>query len=231
MKVTDEMLMSLADGELDADTAADLRRAVGADPALQWKLAAFEATRAAAKSAFAETLAEPVPERLLATLSPQRTRPSPRLPRWLQFGGVGGLALAGAAAGFLVAVWLGSPSATLLTIDPTLRQLLETAPSGQTLAWNGGQFQATGTYVVTDGPCRTFAASPGEGATGWRGVACRHGSSWQIDLAVSEPAAAFTTASGRATVAVDAFLDAAGAGTSLDLAAEAELRAAGWRSP
>ena len=45
MQIDDETLMALADGQLDADRAEALRRAVAADPDLQRRLARFTETR------------------------------------------------------------------------------------------------------------------------------------------------------------------------------------------
>jgi hypothetical protein len=228
MKVSDEMLMALADGELDADTARGMRKAIDADPELQRRLRIFERTRADAKAAFADVLDEPVPASLLATLRPKRSR----LRDWL--GGpslawrtAGGLGLA--AAGFLAAlVFIDRPLPGLLDGDTALAALLESAPGGETEPWREGSFQVTGSYVVADGICRSFVAVPSEAASGWRGVACRRDGAWTVDLAVAEPAGSFTTASDRATEAVDSFLDQVGAGASLDLEAEERARLAGW---
>ncbi|MCC6983849.1 MAG: hypothetical protein IT535_11310 [Bauldia sp.] len=228
MKVSEEMLMAFADGELDADTAGEVRKAIDADPILQRRLRVFEETRLGAKAAFAGILDEPVPAQLVAALSTPRRG----FRDWLRsraFAGqaAGGLALA--AAGFFAAlVLVDRPSPGLLDGEMALASLLESAPGGATERWKDGSFQATGTYLVADGVCRSFTAVPSDTASGWRGVACRRDGAWTVDLAVAEPAGSFTTASDRATEAIDAFLDQVGAGASLDLAAEERARLAGW---
>jgi hypothetical protein len=228
MKVSDEMLMAFSDGELDADTAREVRKAIDADPALRRRLQIFEETRTGAKAAFADVLDEPVPAALLAGLSPARPGIWDRLSsRAFAWRAAGGLALA--AAGFFAAVILvDRPTPGLLDGDAAIASLLESAPGGTTERWQQGSFQATGTYVVAGGVCRSFVAVPAEAASGWRGVACRRDGAWTVDLAVAEPAASFVTASDRATEAVDAFLDSVGAGASLDLAAEERARLSGW---
>jgi anti-sigma factor RsiW len=232
-KVTDEMLMALADGELDPETAAAVMRSVEADPLLRARLEDFRRTRALAKEAFGDVLSEEMPARLVDTVRRQR-----RPPRSWSFGG--GLwgpltgALAASVAGFvLAALILGQPGTPLMAGDPQLAAALDAAPSGTVQPWHGtGTVRLSATYLASDGVCRSFTASS-DGAA-WRGVACRRpdvSDAWQVEVAVSDRAAsadAFIPASDRATRIIDAFLDVAGADQALDAAAEAQLMQNGW---
>ena len=129
MKVTDEMLMALADGELDRETALDVRHAVEADPALARRLAEFERTRTLAKQAFDGVLEEPVPLHLVAALGRGERSPKPAARRvWLPVGA----AIAASAAAFA----LGMVLASGLQGEPEparcagARLALESVPSG-----------------------------------------------------------------------------------------------------
>ena len=65
---SDEMLMAYADGELDSDSAGAVARAAANNSQVAARIEAFRASRQAAREAFADVLAEPPPDRLLATL-------------------------------------------------------------------------------------------------------------------------------------------------------------------
>lgn len=241
MRVTDEMLMALADGELDADTAESVAQAVSADPALQARLAEFESTRRLAKGAFAGVLEEPVPSRLVAAIGGGRAaRPAYWRPlSWLW---PVGAAMAAGIAGFAVADLLGEARQGAGSLPDTreIAQLLESTRSGETVAWRGengsaaGSFAATGSFMVSDGVCRTFSLEEGRADAGaWRGVACHQGEVWSVEILVAGAGAGqsgfFATASERATQSIDAFLDAMGAGGALEAAEEEALLTNGWR--
>src|SRR5579862_1257434 len=67
MTFNEETLIAYADGELDAATRAALEAAAASDPQLAARIARHRALRARLQEAFAPVLAEPVPERLLAS--------------------------------------------------------------------------------------------------------------------------------------------------------------------
>lgn len=246
MKVTDEMLMALADGELDSETARDIMRSVAADPALGRRIAEFRETRVLAKEAFANALEEAVPDRLVAAVARggdrRRWAVRPLANKlWLPLGA----AIAASAVGFAVGMMLTTGLRQNPSALPDARQivrLLETAPSGEVLPWSGervgepeGIFEATASYPVADGVCRTFSlisAAPGQ--AGWRGVACHHGEAWNVEMIIAGPRTGedvlFSTASDRGTQSIDSFLDSMGAGESLDATVEEKLRTHGWRT-
>ena len=68
MTISPEQLAAYADGELDDLTAARVRRAVEADPALASDLARQAALRNLLAARFDPVLAQPVPERLMAPI-------------------------------------------------------------------------------------------------------------------------------------------------------------------
>src|SRR5690606_6311285 len=63
---TDEILMAYADGQLDRETAAHVQAAASADPALQARIAGFQATGDALARLATARQAAPVPETLQA---------------------------------------------------------------------------------------------------------------------------------------------------------------------
>lgn len=237
MKVTDEMLMAYADGELQGDTLADVGRAVAADRGLELRVAAFQRTRDLAKAAFGDALEEPVPARLIACLAEKRGFAA----RWLTPFAWSWLPAGAAVAGIAFALGLTwrAPAAApgLLATPDAIAAHLEGAPTGETrpLPGGGGALQATASYVVPDGVCREFRLAPAAPTEpGWRGVACRHDGAWRVEVAAADhtagAAGGYSTASDAATGSIDAFLDAVGAGPGLDAAAERALRESGWVS-
>jgi hypothetical protein len=243
MKVTDEMLMSLVDGELDEETALGVMRSVDADPALRRRLAEFQETRVLAKQAFGAVLEEPVPARLVAAVG-KAGRGGPigwpwPTSIWLPIGA----AVAASVAGFAVATALMAPRdvPALLPDSQEIASLLQTTPTGEARPWadkrgapGSGVFQATGSYPFPEGVCRAFSLSTSAAdAIEWRGVACHHGEVWNVEIIVAgqglDESGFFSTASDRATQSIDAFLDAMGAGGALDATAEQRYIESGWQ--
>jgi anti-sigma factor RsiW len=69
-RVDDVMLMAYVDGEVDAATARQIEHAIGADPGLAARAKMFRESAAMLRGAYAESLHEEVPERLVAALKP-----------------------------------------------------------------------------------------------------------------------------------------------------------------
>jgi len=227
-KVSDEMLMAFADGELDAATAEDVARAVESDADLARRLESFEHTRIDAKRAFADVIEAPVPKRLIVAASARRQRaviPS----RWLTWG-FGGLSAALAAA---LGVVLLTPPAARGPASPfagsDVAAALDTAASGDTVALaRGDTLEVTGTYTVPGATCRVFRLAGEAAASHWLAAACRHDGAWQVEIAVAEAGDGFVPASDGAVASLDAYLDSLGAGASLGAAEEAELIDRRW---
>lgn len=68
MEMSDEMLMAYVDGELAAEDAAAVERAIARDATLKRRAADFRDTRMLARGALAEARAEPVPAALVAAV-------------------------------------------------------------------------------------------------------------------------------------------------------------------
>lgn len=75
MKITDEMLIAFADGELDPKGREEVMRAVAADPELERKLAAHQRLRDRLAGNFAAIAQQPAPERLRALLEKREATP------------------------------------------------------------------------------------------------------------------------------------------------------------
>src|SRR3546814_20675089 len=69
MKITDEMLVAFADGELDPEVHAHVERAIAADPELGRKVEAHRRLRQTLTHHFGPIADEPVPEHLKALLT------------------------------------------------------------------------------------------------------------------------------------------------------------------
>lgn len=105
-RVDDVMLMAYVDGEVDAATARQIEHAIGADPSLAARAKMFRESAAMLRGAFAESLHEEVPERLVAALKPlagspgqdnvvklEARRPSRRIVGWAMAASVAALVL------------------------------------------------------------------------------------------------------------------------------------------
>ncbi len=105
-RVTDEMLMAYADGELENGERERIARLAAGDPAIAARIARFGASRVAARKAFAADHMEPVPASLIAAVTGGPIAPTrPASTRWQQalWPVAACLALAIGAGGY----WLG----------------------------------------------------------------------------------------------------------------------------
>lgn len=217
--VSDDMLMALADGELDAGLAAQLRDRIAADPALAKRHALFVDTRAALQAAFP---VEPVPERLRDTamqaapeakvlpFAPRRNS----APAW-------GMAI---AASLLLAVggfWLGrmaTPAGQIATPEVAALQLAGIPTGGEISLSDGRAARVLGSYETDIGLCRMI------GLPTDRALVCKRddGQGW-ITLAsvatVGEDG--WVPANDMGTMLIDGLLDELGAGPALPPETEA----------
>lgn len=241
MTYDDEILMRRVDGELSPEAAAAIDAAVAGDPALADRLAALRSLRALAREAV--PLAPDPRDRDLARLiaaAPARQPAAARLferltaalqprhaPVWA------GLAAACFVLGLSFG-WLGAGAPDRgFTVDRSgvitdagLTKVLDTRLTADGADAGG---RAVGlTFRDADGRwCRTFQSDE----AGVAGLACREADAWRLQaLAPFQPAAGdLRTAAADIPAPVLAAVDAAIAGDTLDAAAEAEARNAGWR--
>jgi hypothetical protein len=245
--ISDDMLMALADNELDRAEAARVRAAIAADPALARRFALFRESRAAAAGAHADALHEQVPDRLLAAVraADARTRPAapvvplrPRAaPAWRPLALAASLALAlGGVLGFQAGRIAGpdaQPAAGFGAPGPVLAAALEAAPSGRVREFAGGSLIVMNTHPVAGGFCRDFAlAGSAAGAPAMIGLACREDGTWRTRLVMVQPAEGSATGfrpAGTDDPLITELLERLDARPPLSAAEEAALLANGWR--
>ena len=227
-RISDEMLMAYADGELPSDAATDVRRAVDADPELQRRVEMFRRTRAESVAAFGPVIDEPVPDTLVAAIrrnAPADAAPQRSLFRFLvPAAALAAAAVVGYVGGVLTAI---PPAGSLPTAE--IAAAVNGLPTGATATVAGGAVTVAGSYATPDGYCRILSIAASDG--GWRAAACGNGGRWTMEMVIADATAGggYTPASGGVVETIDAFLDAEGAGGTLDAAAEAAAISGNWR--
>jgi anti-sigma factor RsiW len=68
-RIDDVMLMAYVDGEIDVATAREIETRLAVDPALAQQVRTLRDSAATARAAFNEVLHEPIPDRLMATIT------------------------------------------------------------------------------------------------------------------------------------------------------------------
>jgi hypothetical protein len=226
MSITDEMLMAYVDGELSEAQRMAVDSAVVADPALFEKLERHRRLRARMGGAFAEVLAEPVPERLAAAATTSTVIPFPARPRAVPaWAAMAACVAIGLVAGLSVPRLGPAP-----TIGSDLRAhgQLATALDKQLASTPvlGAAVRVGLTFRSADGYCRTFS----ERAVA--GLACREGGAWRVRMAVARaarPASDYRTAASETPPQVLEAAQDLMVGEPLDAKAEIAARAKGWR--
>lgn len=241
-KITDELIMALADGQLQGPQAEQVSAAVAANPEWQAQFEAYQASQRVLREAFSGYLERPVPiamqQIVLAkvedrggVVSLDRVRSKRRPP------GLGFLPQAAAAAVLLSAAALSGyqvgkdkPAdgaivlAGLIPQHSALQTALTTTPSGATIEIDAAQFLAVATYQTAGGQvCREFELN--RAGSGTAGLACRTDAGWQIEVAAlnltGSASGQFLPASADAFELVGAALEAKGAYDGVDAAKEA----------
>jgi len=118
----DVMLMAYVDGEVDVATAREIEAAMAADPAVAARAQRMRDSAAMTRSAFADVMHEPVPDRLIAALAgggtlnavPNVVSLSKRIPATTRT--VIGWAMAASLAALVVGYGAGQYSATMPTM-------------------------------------------------------------------------------------------------------------------
>jgi hypothetical protein len=251
--IPDDILMAFADGELDETTRQMVEAAERDDPEVRRLLTAHRQLRARLQSAFAATLDEPVPERLLAAvlkpaapaanvirLADQRAARSGAARRisisaWPAFGSLAASILVGLGLGF--GLWHGpdqllktSSDGSMVAVG-TLAKALSTELAAERapdrVATIGLSFLAkSGAY------CRTFSLSSGQAGTG---MACRDGEQWRIHLlapAANDGSAGseYRTAGSNGSPQLRSLIESEIQGEPLTREGEEAARRAGWRA-
>ena len=242
MTFSEETLIAYADGELDPPTRAALEAAMAADPRLAQRVARHRALRERLQDAFAPVLAEPLPERLLA--SARGAAPAarsakvsafraPARPRWSwpQWGAMAASLIAGVLLGPLL-----QPAAAPSPLDTSGGRVLASGVLARALAEQLASAQPAGAPVQmgvsfrarSGDYCRTFVLREKQPLAG---LACREGTAWQVvALAQSEApgGGGYRQAGSALPPGVAGTLDELIAGAPLDAAGEAAARARGW---
>jgi hypothetical protein len=212
-KVSDDMLMALADGELPPRDAQQLQRVIDGNPALAARYDDYVRTRRLLQDAYG---LEPAPAPLVAQVLrgqgkvvslPQRR---PQALGW-------GMALAASLVLALGGFWAGRQGAVPASAD------LATASAGlltgqETALPDGSTLRVLASYDTETGLCRLI------GQDDLRHILCLggDGGAWVTALSVDSGSAGnFLPASDLATGVIDRMLDDLGAGPALDPVAEA----------
>jgi hypothetical protein len=248
--VSEERLLAWLDGELDAVAAAEVARAVAADPALAERVRNERALRDRLRAAFAPALEEETPQRLLATLGMAQEAASPapagtgnvaslrpraaaqrvRGWRWPEWTALAASLVVGALVG---AQFLHAPASGpvrmqngMLVASDALSSVLDDklasdSRPGDALAVGLSFRDSAGAY------CRTFTA---HGAQPLGGLACHAGGKWRV-VALGQAqrqGGELRQAATALPASVLAEVDARQK-EMLDAAGERAARDAGWR--
>ncbi len=217
MSVTDETLLLFVDGLLTDAEAEAVAAALETDPALAARAALLAEGRDAARGAFADALAEPVPARLIAAA----TAPAPgndNSPAWRRAGF--GL-LAGVAAGFAIAMALPRDDGDGM-LTPRILAALDSR-SGTV----GGGVVIAGTHAAEGGTiCRAFTVA--ERAGGMAGLACREEYGWRLRAAVARAGGGGYQPASGVDPLIGEVLERLGAGPALSPEEEEAARRRGW---
>lgn len=232
MRVDDDILMALVDGELDELTRTRAERAIAEDPELQARLEQQLRLRATLAAHYGPVAEESLPDRLVAMLDGNvvdfaAARPArPARPLWQQFAALAATLVLGLAVG----LGLSGPGGTVGVEDGVIvaqgdlaealeTQLASTQPPGAVT-------RIGVTFHRADGrPCRTFDS----GLTA--GLACRDGAGWQLIMTASgtgAPRSDYRQAGSANPLVLQAAQELM-AGAPLDEAAERQARDSGWR--
>lgn len=251
MQFSTEILMAYVDGELAADQARQIEAAMATDAELARQVERQRALRKELRAAFAGTLDEPIPARLLdavdsspaaaarpvididAARAARAATPGRARWSWPEWTSVAASLLIGLLIGRTA---LQPPQSSLFDVSErgiaatgALVAALNEQPSGSAPAdaavGIGLSFRArNGDY------CRTFITHAG---TSTAGFACRDAQGWQIRTVSENPGVEsgqqYRMAGSELPPAVLSAVQAEMAGEALDAAEEQAARAKGWR--
>lgn len=243
MNISDEQLMTYADGEGDSELRQEVEQALARDPQLVTRLRQHQALRQRLSSAYEHALSEPIPDRLLAALQPGQQpdskivpfkprQPSRRTRPWPQWTAMAASLIVGVLIGlFAVNQRNGSlvvAEQNQLVARGRLADALDTQPAGAQQGSAGIQMNVSfknhaGEY------CRTFMAQEQALA----GLACHTQDAWQLrELSTSlksNDASAYRQAGSAMPATVLTAVDQQISGDPLDAAAESQAIESHWQ--
>lgn len=251
MKITDEMLMAYADGELDAAQRVEVERAIAADAQLAVRVKRHQALRQQVKGAFEQVLAEPIPERLTAALR-KSAAPGPndnvvsfkqrqqqlklaqqaRLRAqwsWPQWTAMAASLVVGALIGIVALNTKNSDVITARNGSLMASGNLANALSSQLSTASNKQIQMKLSFKTRSGEyCRSFVVKQQQSMAG---LACRNGDEWRVPVlaAASGSDSTYRQAGSELPPAVMQWIDAERDGEALDRAEEESARQAEWK--
>ncbi len=253
MTISNETLMAYADGELDAAAREAVESAMREDPQIEKCLSQHRALRERVQAAYSAELSEGIPQRLLTAAkgvaSPReskvvnlqdaraaigRTAPRPLRPQWRTAATIAASVIVGVGLGFFM--WGRTESPLMRTADGALvaRGQLARVLSYQLAAEQSpsSAVQIGLSFLAKSGEyCRTFALS---GAVSPSGLACRHGTEWQVQALTQAPDTGghseYRTAGSAMSAIFLKSIEGLIAGEPLDQAGEKAARQRGWLS-
>jgi hypothetical protein len=244
-RITDEMIMAFADGELSGPEAEAVSAAIQASSALKQQFDTYKQSRRVLAEGFGGLLDRPVPEDMKKLVLEQAapgggviSLDAARSRRKRLFGPdvlsrvaaavvlLGAAALGGYQAGQHQPAADNLVFAGLLPEDSPIAVALSSTPSGNSIDVGGSGFVAVATYEIGEGQvCREFELD--RGGSGTVGLACRVEDGWQVEVAALNAAVGvtgqFLPASADAFELVGQALDAKGAHALVDPEQEACL--------
>jgi anti-sigma factor RsiW len=251
--IPDDILMAFADGELDETTRQMVEAAERDDPDVRRRLAAHRQLRTRLQNAFAATLDEPVPERLLAAVRKPAAPVAPiirlayqraaktgaarkiSIGAWPAFGSLAASILLGLGLGF--AVWHGPDELLKTSSDGSVvagGNLAKVLSTGLAAERAPDRVAAIGlSFLAKSGEyCRTFSLSSGHAGAG---LACRDGERWRIHLlapAANDGSAGseYRTAGSNDSPQLRSLIESEIQGEPLTQEGEEAARRAGWRA-
>ncbi|MEL6476123.1 MAG: hypothetical protein AAFR17_02245 [Pseudomonadota bacterium] len=239
---SEEDIAAYIDGALDEEDAMRIEEIIARDPEAQALADEVWRSNDLLRAAFSDVTTTPIPTALADTVTPERSNIVP-LARKSRLGRVWLPAAAAASVAIMIGVAVGTsvlapPQPALVTLgdapqDSALTVALETIPSG---TMHGGRIVPMLTFQDAEGRfCREFEVTGELPEELQFGIACRTvAEAWHVEIIVTAPEAdrgeaGFVPASGPGADALEAMLDALGAGLPLPPAEEQRVIERQWQ--